>query len=88
MERVGGAVDSLAQQPLDSDLVRVLVAILGPDQNLPDDQTPLGGREKSVAVLDHKSAQRQNMCLSKTYKVHFTTSRPPSRVTSRIFNFF
>ena len=56
VEREGCRVDSFAEQPLDSDLVIVLVPVFGADQNLPHNQTPLGRREESVAVLDHKPA--------------------------------
>ena len=42
VEWEGCRVDSFAEQPLDPDLVIVLVAVLGADQNLPHNQTPLG----------------------------------------------
>ena len=56
MERESRRVDSFAEQPLDPDLVIVLVTVLCPDQDLPHNQTPLGRREERVTVLDHKPA--------------------------------
>ena len=55
MQWIGRFIDPFAEQPFNPNFITLVVAILRPDQYLPDDQASLGRGEKSITVFNHES---------------------------------